>query len=166
MSRYKITKTVQIAAPIEEVFKVVSDPENLLRLELIPEESPIRILSIERITKEPTGIGSVWHFRGTIDKAPIEYDEQVVEWEPPRKLVTKQISGPFKGISRWEHRLLPIRAGTREVDTIDYEPPASLRKPADRKEFRKRLDASFEIAMGKLKGFLEHKAEEGGKSRG
>lgn len=156
MTHYKVTKTVQIKAPIESVFRTISDPANLLRLNLMPEDSLIKLKHVEKITKGPMGTGSVWHFKGSFHRLAVEYDEQVIIWDPPRRLVTEQIGGPFKTI-RWEHLLAPVRSGTSETHTVEYVPPDSLQKSVDRRRLRKHISESMETATGRLKVFLEER---------
>lgn len=161
MSRNRITKTVRIRAPVEEVFKVITDPENALRLNLAPNGSFLTTNRVERITKDPIGMGSVWHFEGSLGGVPVKWDEQVVEWRPPWRLVTRQIGGPFKGI-RWEHSLVPVKSGTKETHTLEYEPLGSLDRPLDRREFKRQMSEGMDAAIAKLKSFLETKAGQDG----
>ncbi len=157
--RIRITRTIQTDAPVDEVFRTVSNPENILNLNLVPEGSPIKMHSVERITRGPIGIGSIWHFQGSFsNRVAMEYDEQIKVWDPPRRLVTEQIGGgPFRAI-RWEHRMSQEKSGrTRETCTVEYEPPDSVRMPVDRKNLRKLLSESMETALDRLKMLLERK---------
>ncbi len=106
-----------VAASRPEVFRFLTDPENLARL--VPAS-----LHLRRLTPGPVTIGggSVLDYRLRWRGIPIGLRMFVREYDPPVRLLVVQVLGP---LARWEHRLIFLEAdgGTRVEDRLVYKLP-------------------------------------------
>ncbi len=77
---------IQIAAPPEEVWALLSD------LERGPEWSVVT-LECELRSGGPPGLGSTYRAVSKFGASKITTEHQIVEWEPPRRLVSRVTKG-------------------------------------------------------------------------
>jgi ligand-binding SRPBCC domain-containing protein len=109
-----------IGRPRAEVFAFLTDPANAARL--APAWLGVRLL-----TPPPTRVwpGAVLDYRIRLLGIPARFRCFVRELDPPARVVTAQVRGPF---DRWEHcaRLLEDREGTWVEDRIVYKLPLGL----------------------------------------
>lgn len=152
MTGYKIAKAVLIKAPIEHVFRNVSNPENLVHV--AADNSQINIISVERITKDPIGKGSTWHFRANVAESLFEGNAQVTAMNPPSYLAVEQIgAGAFFKTMKIEQRLRKNKSGTHSEILVRYE-LKDVNKKQDR-EIRRMLQAYLAILMERTKQLIE-----------
>jgi uncharacterized membrane protein len=96
-----------IAAPIEAVWTVVSDPEQMLSF-----MSGVTRWEVE--SDEPTGLGARYRMLMRVGSAEIGGLIEIVEWEPPRELAWTSITGiDQKG--RWRLRTAPGGRTSAEI---------------------------------------------------
>ena len=145
-------KAVLIKAPIENVFRNVSNPENLAHG--MTGNSQINIISVERITKNPIGKGSTWHFRANVAESLFEGNAQVTTMNPPSYLAVEQIgAGAFFKTMKIEQRLRKNKSGTQLEILVRYE-LKDANKKQDR-EIRRMLQAYLAILMERTKQLTE-----------
>ncbi|MEM4339689.1 MAG: hypothetical protein QXE03_05705, partial [Candidatus Nitrosocaldus sp.] len=87
-----ISKEVIIDAPVKEVFTYFARPEHMS--EQFPKEIGMNVIPIE--VKEGFGVGTVFRITGNFGGKVLEWDCETLEYIPERKIVAKQIDGPFK----------------------------------------------------------------------
>jgi uncharacterized protein YndB with AHSA1/START domain len=112
---------VTISRPVEDVFAVLSDVEN------VPRWSP-RTIEEKLLTPGPLGVGSrrravIKGFAGR----PMVNEAEMVEFEPNRKMVVRLIDAPFP--ARIVIDFLPVGRGTR-LDWAAEVTPRGLLRPA------------------------------------
>jgi ligand-binding SRPBCC domain-containing protein len=66
--------------------------------------------------------GALIDYRLSLHRVPVSWRTRIEQWEPGRRFVDRQLSGPF---ARWEHLHLfePVEDGTLIVDRVDYRMP-------------------------------------------
>src|SRR5918996_1038882 len=79
-----IKKSMDIAAPLSEVFTYFARPENM-GLNVIPLE-----------VKNGFGVGTIFRISGDFDGKKLEWDCETIDYIPHKKIVAKMIEGPFK----------------------------------------------------------------------
>ena len=106
-----IHKSIDIAAPAERVFKMLTDPKRL------PEYAP-GLISVEDIRQTEQHIGD--SFRATYAVLGLHFPMTftVTEYEQPSKLTTR-FEGGMKGT--WSWRLSPGGKSTHLTTAMEYE---------------------------------------------
>jgi uncharacterized protein YndB with AHSA1/START domain len=132
----QIARGMHIQAPVEDVFRLVSDPAT--RAELNPDSTPLRV-SVEDAA--PLHVGSVCHYRLHIGGRIVDYHMRVTELEPNRRLVSvsEDTSVPFEVAIE----LQPEAEGTHLVQAERFEPSAEM------------LDSALPSGDTALPGFVE-----------
>jgi ligand-binding SRPBCC domain-containing protein len=116
----QIKYDVEINAPVERVYKYYTNPDNIQ--EAWPQDIVKESESLSPIKNEQ---GSEMKVKGEYMGKEEEMRLQVVDKQQNRRLVTKQVQGPFK---KWESiQDFQDNDGRRTHirDTIDYELPAT-----------------------------------------
>ena len=111
MAKAEISTTIK--RPVEEVFAVLTDPENS------PKWSSSSIES-KKTSAGPIGVGTTTRSVSMFLGRRIESENVVTEFEPNRKLVSQSKSGPFPIQASMTFE--PIEGGTRVNATIEAEP--------------------------------------------
>ena len=118
--RYELTARAVVSAPIADVFEFFSRPENLGVI--TPANMGFLITSISRPMDEGTEIA----YRLRVGGVPIKWKTRIDAWEPGRRFVDAQLSGPYH--CWWhEHRFIadgPSR--TTMEDRVLYTPPLGI----------------------------------------
>jgi uncharacterized protein YndB with AHSA1/START domain len=131
----RIEKTIEMRVPIEKVFEFISDPENIIQHKLGPDDL-IKEAKIERLTKGSIGKGSIWHWRAKLGGRILGWDDEYIEWEPPRRWATEQKGGVFK---KWGtmYKFDSTASEVKYTIIVEYDQPYSaLGKMIDKvKEF-------------------------------
>ncbi|MGZ4171891.1 MAG: SRPBCC family protein [Solirubrobacteraceae bacterium] len=102
----RATAATTIAAPIETVWEVVSDPERALSF-----MSGVTRWEIEG--DEPVGLGSRYRMLLRVGSAEVGGLIEIVEWEPPKELAWTSITGVDQR-GRW--RLRSTAGGRTRVE--------------------------------------------------
>jgi ligand-binding SRPBCC domain-containing protein len=91
----QIQREQRVEIPIEEAFAFYGDARNLERI------TP-PWLGFQVTTPEPIemGVGTLIEYRLRLHRVPVRWRTRITAWEPPRRFVDTQISGPY---SLWEH---------------------------------------------------------------
>lgn len=110
---------VTIARPVEDVFAVLSDVEN------VPRRSR-NTIEEKLLTPGPLGVGSRRRavIKGVAGR-PMVNEAEMVEFEPNRKMVVQLINAPFP--ARIVIDFLPMGQGTRLDWTAELTPSGLLR---------------------------------------
>ena len=123
-----INKSMQINAPINEVFTYFARPEHMA--DQFPENMGLSIIPIE--VKNGFGVGTIFRISGDFDGKRLEWDCETTEYIPHRKIVAKMIEGPFKS---W-------------IITVNFE-------PIEEKETKTSIQVDYDMPMGPLGGFID-----------
>ena len=99
----RITMSITIDRPVDEVFAFVSDARNVL--EWLPGASERR-----KVTDGPIGVGTRFEATDHIAGRVIEYTQEIISFEQDRQ-VTTRISAPWNG--DFEIRVEPTDEGTQ-----------------------------------------------------
>ncbi|MGA7952131.1 MAG: SRPBCC family protein [Gloeobacterales cyanobacterium] len=143
MAKFEVSTTVNL--PLEEVWKAHEDVTLLERI--APPYPKIRLLE----PKVVCALGTRFTVRvELLGPAALDWQVQIIRWEPPSCFVDQQVSGPF---SFWEHthQFIPISADkTRLVDAVNFE----LNPFLDDNVIRFGLETMFQWRMENLKQAL------------
>jgi ligand-binding SRPBCC domain-containing protein len=116
---YILQRSLWVPRPIDEIFAFFSRAANL--------ETITPAFLKFRITESPEEIcqGSRIKYVLRLHGIPVRWATEIVTWEPPRRFVDVQLSGPY---SLWhhEHRFTEERGGTRLQDEVRYALPFGL----------------------------------------
>jgi ligand-binding SRPBCC domain-containing protein len=133
-----------VPAPLEVTFAFFSEAENLERL--TPGWVQFSIVTPLPIVMRAGVEIDYWiRLRGL----PIAWTSRIDVWEPGRRFVDQQITGPYLWW-RHEHRFEAADGGTRVIDEVEYVPRAAwlttriVRRDVER-IFRYRQDALHQI---------------------
>ncbi len=147
-----IEKSIVIKAPIKEVFTYFARPEHMS--DQFPKEIGLNVIPID--VKEGFGVGTVFRISGNFDGKILEWDCETLEYIPERKIVAKQVDGPFKS---WEITVLfdevdenNSRVTMRVVYDIPLGPLGSL---MDKVKLKKTAERGIENGLYRVKALLE-----------
>jgi uncharacterized membrane protein len=147
-----ISKSIEIKAPINEVFTYFARPEHMA--DQFPEEMGLQVLPIE--VKNNFGVGTVFRISGDFDGKKLEWDCETIDYVPLRKIVAKQIRGPFK---KWEVTVEFEDLGEKKSKTgitVDYDMPfGPLGSLMDKVKLKKAADRGIENGLYRVKALLE-----------
>ncbi|MEO9365529.1 MULTISPECIES: SRPBCC family protein [Candidatus Nitrosocaldus] len=147
-----ISKEVIINAPVKEVFTYFARPEHMS--EQFPKEIGMNVIPIE--VKEGFGVGTVFRITGNFGGKVLEWDCETLEYIPERKIVAKQIDGPFK---KWMITVEFEDVGenrTRTRMTVDYDLPLSfIGSIMDKVKIEKEAERGIENGLYRVKALLE-----------
>src|SRR5215475_1367030 len=147
-----INKTMEINAPISEVFTYFARPEHMA--DQFPENMGLNILPIE--VKNGFGVGTIFRINGDFDGKRLEWDSETIEYIPHRKIVAKMIEGPFK---RWmitvEFKEISEKKSQTSI-TVDYNMPMGpLGGFMDKVKLKKVAERGIENGLYRVKALLE-----------
>jgi ligand-binding SRPBCC domain-containing protein len=113
-------RSIDIKAPVENVFTFHLDPANLERVS--PPGSQTRVVSV---SVTPLRVGARVTVRSVQMGMPVTLEAEIIALEENRMFEDQQVRGPFKS---WRHRHLfePIPDGTRLTDEVEFEVPGGL----------------------------------------
>lgn len=134
--RMQICRSLHIEAPVERVFRLVTDPAT--RAGLNPDATPLRV-DIEG--DGSLRIGSICHYRMEIGGRIVDYHMRITELEPNRRLVSvsEDTSVPFEVAIELE----PEAEGTHLLQAERFDPSEEM------------LTAALPRGDDALPGFLE-----------
>jgi ligand-binding SRPBCC domain-containing protein len=117
MRRRRLTTTIEVPAPLDEVFPFFSNPQNLSLL--TPADFRFQITHPLPVEMHA---GMKIHYRVRVLRIPLRWTSEIPLWEPPHRFVDVQLRGPYR-YWRHLHEFQETKAGTRILDTIDYAVP-------------------------------------------
>ena len=95
MSDQILERTQRIGLPADEVFDLFGDAFNLERI--TPPWLRFRVLTPAPIEM---GEGTLLEYRLRLHGIPVRWCTRITAWDPPRRFVDEQISGPY---ALWHH---------------------------------------------------------------
>jgi hypothetical protein len=112
-----IERSQLVPIPLEDAFAFFADAYNLEAL--TPPWLRFRILTPRPIAMEQ---GATIEYMLTTHRLPVRWRTEIIEWQPGRQFVDKQVEGPFR---LWEHtHAFEERLdGTVIRDTVVYRMP-------------------------------------------
>jgi len=123
-----ISKSMDIAAPLSEVFTYFARPEHMA--DQFPENMGLNVIPLE--VKNGFGVGTIFRISGDFDDKKLEWDCETIDYIPHKKIVAKMIEGPFK---HWQI-------------TVDFD-------ELEEKKTRTTLTVEYDMPMGPLGGLLD-----------
>jgi len=147
-----ISKSIEINAPISEVFTYFARPEHMA--DQFPEDIGLNVLPIE--VKNGFGVGTIFRINGDFNGKKLEWDCETVEYIPHKKIVAKQIRGPFK---KWQITVEFEELGEKKSKTgisVDYDMPfGPLGSLMDKVKLKKSAERGVENGLYRVKALLE-----------
>jgi uncharacterized membrane protein len=147
-----INKSIEINAPISEVFTYFARPEHMA--DQFPENMGLNVIPIE--VKNGFGVGTIFRISGDFDGKKLEWDCETIDYIPHRKIVAKMIEGPFK---HWQ-----ITVQFEDLDEkkskvemlVDYDMPLGpLGSFIDKVKLKKIAERGMENGLYRVKALLE-----------
>ena len=123
-----ISKSMDIAAPLSEVFTYFARPEHMA--DQFPENMGLNIIPLE--VKNGFGVGTIFRISGDFDGKKLEWDCETIDYIPHKKIVAKMIEGPFK---HWQI-------------TVDFD-------ELEEKKTKTTLTVVYDMPMGPLGGLID-----------
>jgi ligand-binding SRPBCC domain-containing protein len=123
-----IKKSMDIAAPLSEVFTYFARPEHMA--DQFPENMGLNVIPLE--VKNGFGVGTIFRISGDFDGKKLEWDCETIDYIPHKKIVAKMIEGPFK---HWQI-------------TVDFD-------ELEEKKTKTTLTVEYDMPMGPLGGLLD-----------
>jgi uncharacterized membrane protein len=147
-----ISKSMEINAPISEVFTYFARPEHMA--DQFPEEMGLSVLPIE--VKNGFGVGTIFRISGDFNGKKLEWDCETIEYIPHKKIVAKQIRGPFK---KWQVTVQFEELGEKKSKTaisVDYDMPfGPFGSLMDKVKLKKSAERGIENGLYRVKALLE-----------
>ena len=118
--RCVLERSQVVSAPVDEVFRFFEDPRNLAKI--TPPWVSFEVLQIEALPLR-SDITNAYriHWLGI----PLRWCSLIVEYEPGRRFVDVQTSGPYR-YWRHEHAFEDLGGSTMVRDRVEYEMPYGL----------------------------------------
>ena len=147
-----ISKTMEINAPVTEVFTYFARPEHMA--DQFPENMGLSVIPVE--VKNGFGVGTVFRISGYFDGKRLEWDCETIEYIPQRKIVAKMIEGPFK---QWQITVTFEEMGEKKTKTgmeVVYDMPMGpLGNFIDKVKLKKIAERGMENGLLRVKALLE-----------
>jgi ligand-binding SRPBCC domain-containing protein len=147
-----INKSMDIAAPLSEVFTYFARPEHMA--DQFPENMGLNVIPLE--VKNGFGVGTIFRISGDFDGKKLEWDCETIDYIPHKKIVAKMIEGPFK---HWQITVDFEELGekkTRTSLTVDYDMPMGpLGGLIDKVKLKKIAERGMENGLYRVKALLE-----------
>jgi ligand-binding SRPBCC domain-containing protein len=147
-----INKSMEINAPLTEVFTYFARPEHMA--DQFPENMGLNIIPLE--VKNGFGVGTIFRISGDFDGKKLEWDCETIDYIPHRKIVAKMIEGPFKF---WQITVDFEQIGEKKTKTsitVDYDMPMGpLGGFIDKIKLKKIAERGMENGLYRVKALLE-----------
>lgn len=147
MTERKVSRSVEVAAPPEAVFDILTDPRQHPRIDGSG--------SVRGLVRGPQRLrlGSRFGMRMRIG-LPYLVSNRVVEYEENRRIGWRNFA---RHVWRYELEPLPDRV-TRVTETFDYAPAGALGRIQERLGFPERNTRGIEATLPRLKALAEDQA--------
>jgi len=147
-----IKKSMEINAPVNEVFTYFARPEHMA--DQFPENMGLNVVPVE--VKNGFGVGTIFRINGDFDGKRLEWDCETIEYIPLKKIVAKMIEGPFK---RWQIEVTFDELAARKSNItleVDYDMPLGpLGGFLDKVKLSKIAERGMENGLLRVKALLE-----------
>ena len=148
----KVSRSVDISAPVERVFRYYARPEHIAKT--FPEDVKMKVVPIN--IKENFGIGTVFRIEGEFGGRPLAWDMETVAYENNKIIQVKAINGPFKkNIISVYFEALP-KSETELTFEADYDLGYGIiGKAIDSLKLKKEIEMGIERSCASVKKFIE-----------
>ncbi len=144
----RVERSIEIAAPPEKVFDLLTD------LDRLQEWATIAGDAVNPPTK-PLAQGATWKHKVKVAGVELEGDWNVVAIDPPR-LVEYEATRSEGGWLKMRQSVAPSEGGSRVELEVDYELPwGALGQAVDKLVVERRNDREAEESLENLKNILE-----------
>jgi ligand-binding SRPBCC domain-containing protein len=147
-----ISKSMEINAPLSEVFTYFARPEHMA--DQFPENMGLNIIPLE--VKNGFGVGTIFRISGDFDGKKLEWDCETIDYIPHKKIVAKMIEGPFKF---WQITVDFDEINEKKTKTsiiVDYDMPMGpLGGFIDKIKLKKIAERGMENGLYRVKALLE-----------
>ena len=147
-----ISKSIEINAPVNEVFTYFARPEHMA--DQFPENMNLSVIPIQ--VKNGFGVGTIFRINGDFDGKRLEWDCETIDYIPHRKIIAQMIEGPFK---RWQITVQFEEVTERKTKTsitVDYDMPMGpLGGLMDKVKLKKIAERGIENGLYRVKALLE-----------
>ena len=147
-----INKSMEIAAPLTEVFTYFARPEHMA--DQFPENMGLNIIPLE--VRNGFGVGTIFRISGDFDGKKLEWDCETIDYIPHKKIVAKMIEGPFKF---WQITVEFDQINEKQTKTsitVDYDMPMGpLGGFIDKIKLKKIAERGMENGLYRVKALLE-----------
>jgi uncharacterized membrane protein len=149
----KVSRSVDISAPVTNVFQYYARPEHIAKT--FPEDVKMKVVPLK--IKDGFGIGTVFRIEGEFGGRPLAWDMETVAYENNKIIQVKAINGPFKKnvISVMFEPLVEGKE-TKLTFEADYELGYSIfGKAIDKLRLKKEIEMGIERSCQSVKKFIE-----------
>lgn len=147
----KVSRTVDISAPIQNVFNYYARPEHIAKT--FPEDVKMKVVPIK--VTEGFGLGTVFRIEGEFGGRPLSWDMETVAYQNNEKIQVKAINGPFKK-NVISVLFEPISEGTKLTFEADYDLGYGIfGKAIDKLKLKKEIEMGIERSCASVKKFIE-----------
>ena len=147
----KVSRTVDISAPVQNVFNYYARPEHIAKT--FPEDVKMKVVPIK--VTEGFGLGTVFRIEGDFGGRPLSWDMETVEYENNQKIRVKAINGPFKK-NIISVLFEPISTGTKLTFEADYDLGYGIiGRAIDSLKLKKEIEMGIERSCASVKKFIE-----------
>ena len=148
----KVSRSVNISAPVERVFQHYARPEHIAKT--FPEDVNMKVVPIN--IKEGFGIGTVFRIEGEFGGRPLAWDMETIACENNKVIQVEAINGLFKkNIISVHFEALP-KSETKLTFEADYDLDYSIiGKAIDSFKLKKEIETGIERSCASVKKFIE-----------
>ena len=147
-----ISKSIEINAPVNEVFTYFARPEHMA--DQFPENMNLSVIPIQ--VKNGFGVGTIFRINGNFDGKKLEWDCETIDYIPHRKIVAQMIKGPFK---HWQITVQFEEIAEKTTNTsitVDYGMPLGpLGGLMNRVKIKNIAERGMENGLYRVKALLE-----------
>jgi uncharacterized membrane protein len=147
-----ISKSIEINAPVNEVFTYFARPEHMA--DQFPENMNLSVIPI--LVKNGFGVGTIFRINGDFDGKRLEWDCETIDYIPHRKIVAQMIKGPFK---HWQITVQFEELAEKITNTsitVDYGMPMGpLGGLMNKIKIKNIADRGIENGLYRVKALLE-----------
>jgi carbon monoxide dehydrogenase subunit G len=141
----KIERTIVINAPIEEVFKYLTDPMHQL-------DTISNLTEVKNIKGQ--GVGQQWSWAYKLTGMSFKGESIVTEYEPNKRYVT-QSKGGIK--STWTYTFEPSGTGTRLSLVLEYTIPVPVVGKVGERLVLRQNEREADLAMANIRDRIENR---------